>query len=180
MAASREIDLEREAKEIGLTEKQKQFCEYFIFVCGLDAEKAVELSEYEIGQENYKEKYAGKESLARYYMDLQIKRIARKLLNNVKIIRYINYLKDTLDSSLIIDKLWVVQKLKKLAEKGSEKTQLEATKLLGQTMSMFQPETIVSSIDDPGQIVRDAIAKRKREEEPIAGNLIEFGKGGVA
>jgi hypothetical protein len=61
--------------------------------------------------------------------------------------------------------LWVLQKLKKLADKGSERTQLEAAKLLGQTMNMFQPETIVSNSEDPSAIIKAALEKRKKDAE---------------
>jgi hypothetical protein len=77
-----------------------------------------------------------------------------------------------MDQQLIVDKLWVIHKLKSLSDQGSERTQLEATKLLGQTMNMFQPEQMLLIQDDPGQIVKDAI--RKRMEESKGKKLIPF------
>lgn len=167
---------EKKAKELGLTELQVRFCDLFVFVCGMNAEKSVEFAGYSLGNEETAKEHADKPSLAKYYRDLAIRKVARSLLTNQNVLRYIEFLKETIDTSLIVDKCWVIEKLKKLAEAGSEKTQLEATKLIGQTMNMFQPETIVSSVEDPGQIVRDAIAKRKQEEDEKPSNVVEFKK----
>jgi phage terminase small subunit len=156
------------AKQLGLTNQQQKFCDYYTYVCGLDGEKAVEMAEYKFGNyDNYSPE------LKEMYLSIQRKRAVRELLDNVDILRYIKALRDNMDGQLIIDKLWVIQKLKKLAETGTERTQLEATKMLGQNLHMFGAEVEVNIADDPSQIMKKAFEKRK-EEERIAKNTVEF------
>lgn len=160
------------AEACGLTEQQQKFADYYLFVTGLNGEKAAELAGYVICDPK---KYEQSEEKIAYWTKIQYMKIARDLLNNPKVLEYINIVRTNMENQLVIDKLWVVKKLKEFAETGSERTQLEATKLLGQTLLMFT-EVVrnENSTEDPAKIIQDAIAKRK--EEVKENNVLEFQK----
>jgi hypothetical protein len=163
-----EFDPEKLAKELGLTDKQRAFADYYVFVAGLDGVKAVEMAGYA------KNKCEGitDERQREYYINMSYMKTARDLLANKAIISYIRALRDNLDKQLIVDKLWVINKLKTLASgKTTERTQLEATKLLGQTMSLFVESQKLEIANDPSEIVKNAFKKRMMEEN---NNIIEF------
>jgi phage terminase small subunit len=168
------IDLEKIVEELKLTDKQQKFAEYGVFVTGLDWVKAVEMAEYSFGKENYDKDYADG-NIGSYYLDMQKKRKARELLSNPKILKYIKALRDEMDNQLIVDKLWVINKLKTMAEAGSERTQLEATKLIGQTLQMFQADVQINVADSPAKITQEAFEKRMAEDK-AAKNTIPFSK----
>lgn len=155
------------AKEYGLTEKQQAFADYYIFVCGLNGESAVEMAEYAI--EPTPGTYKTEEEKERFKV-LNARKRARELLSNTKVLNYIRDVRENMDKQLIVDKYYVIHKLKKLSETGTERTQLEATKLLGMTMSMFTETQKIEMSDSPSNIVQQAFLKRKQEEN----NIIEF------
>lgn len=160
------LDTEKLAKELKLTDKQKLFAEYFIYVTGLDGPAAVELAGYSSGSDH---KDYGKESTNNFFRSLKFRQLARNLLSNRKVLDYINALRKDLDSQLIIDKLWVINKLKTLAETGSENTQLKATELLGKTLELFTEKTKFESSENPADIAKQAFERRKQ-------NVVEFNK----
>jgi phage terminase small subunit len=160
-----------------LTEKQQKFCEYGVFLTGLDWVKAADLAGYSVGTEEQYAKYEN-QGLADYYRNMQWLRIARENLKLPHVLRFIKALREEMDNQLIVDKLWVINKLKKMADEGSERTQLEATKLLGQTMNMFQAETQVVVADDPSAIVQKAFAERMKKEKEQNKNIVPFNKEG--
>ena len=164
------IDLDKLSKELGLTELQKRFCDYYVFVTGLNAELAVELSGYSVESTNT-EKYD--EKMIAYYKELTIKRLVRVLVSNPKILKYITAIRKELNNQLVVDKLWVINKLKKLADVGSENTQLKATELLGKTMEMFTDKKVIESVEDPSKIMKEVFEKRKLK------NTVEFKKNGT-
>lgn len=158
------------AKELGLTPKQQSFCDLFLFVSGLDGIKAFELSEYNLKDKKPSEDAPQQE---KYYYDMQVRREVRNLLGNLKIQKYIKAVRENLDLQLNVDRLWVLNKLKELATKGSERTQLEATKLLGQNLSMFTEVQKVEVVDDAGSIAKKAFEERiKKQKEQ--NNTIPF------
>jgi len=163
---SDEFDPQALADELRLTETQRKFADYFVFLTGLDGPKAVELAGYKLDVDttNYKD-----DRVSGYYKSLKLRTKARELLNNPKILRYIKEIRDNLDKQLIVDKLWVIQKLKNLADSGSERTQLEATKLLGQYHQLFTEVQRYEIADDPSKIIQEAMERRK-------GNVIPFNK----
>jgi hypothetical protein len=169
------ITLKGKQVEVELTEQQKKFAEYGVFLTGLDWIKAVELAEYKFGEENYKENYDHK---GEHYLDMLKRKKVRENLSNNNILKYISSLREELDNQLVVDKLWVTNKLKILADNGSEKTQIEATKLLGQTLNMFQSDVQISVNDSPAKIAQDAFKKRMEQEKSTTINVIPFSKEG--
>jgi hypothetical protein len=155
------LSLENLGEDLKLSKQQIAFADYYVFVAGLDGEKAVDMAGYKFS--TY-EKYEN-ENLKSYYINMQKQAKARDLLSNPKVLEYIRRLRNTLEQQLIVDKLWVIKKLKSLAENGSERTQIEATKLLGQTMNMFSDTQRIEVSDDPSLILREAFRKRKEQEE---------------
>jgi len=159
------INLDKLAKEYELTDLQQKFADYFVFVTGLNAPLAVELAGYKVINEDYEYE---NDQLQEFYKIKQTNKIVKELLNNAKVLKYINKIRKELDNQLIIDKLWVINKLKQLAENGGENTQLKATELLGKTMEMFTEKTKnIEGTDDPAKIAKEAYEKRMQ-------NVIEF------
>jgi phage terminase small subunit len=103
------FDADALCKKLELTDKQRAFADYYIFLTGLDAEKAVVLAGYEI---NYVDKKFKDPEEAEQIRKIQLKRQARSLLNNPKIIQYIKAVRENLEEQLLVDKIWVIQKLK--------------------------------------------------------------------
>lgn len=155
-------------KKYKLTDMQKAFADYFIFVTGLDAIAAVKMAGYAHGvPEN---KYS--DDLFEYYKRMNYGKIAKGLINNPKILHYIKDVREDLDNQLVVDKLWVINKLKALAgEDKPENIQLKATELIGKTMEMFTDRNKnVEGIDDPAKIAEEAFQRRK--------NVVKFDKQG--
>jgi hypothetical protein len=165
-------DLNAVANEIGLTEKQKAFAENYVFVTGLDANAAVELAGYKVEYD-----YEGySEETAEVFKYKRIASLVRELLNNKKVLTYIKILREELENQLLVDKLWVIKKLKTLATQGSENVQLKATELLGKHLEMFTERQKIEGVEDPAVIVKKAFEIRKKREKE---NIIEFKKDGT-
>lgn len=161
-----DIDLNKLAKELRLTEKQKLFAEYFVFVTGLEAVPAVELAGYKLVNDDYSFK---DEQVKEMFRMKEAYKTSRSLLNNHKILRYISALREELNNQLIVDKLWVIKKLKDLALTGCESTQLKATELLGKTLELFTDKSkVYEGVDDPAKIARESFEKR------INNNVVNF------
>lgn len=165
-------DLDQIAKELELTPKQRSFAENYVFVTGLDPNAAIELSEYVLDYKN--ENYS--EEMMEIYRQKRKAHLIRELLNNPKVLNYIKILRDELENQLIVDKLWVIKKLKTLATQGSENVQLKATELLGKHLEMFTEKQKIEGVEDPAEIVRKAYEIRKKREKE---NILEFKKEGT-
>lgn len=148
------------AKEIGLTEKQKKAADYYVFVTDLDAEAAVELAGYSFGSEKATEDTK----------KINRKRVAYDFIHNVKVLRYISQIRELMSNQIIVDKLWVINKLKTLAESGSENTQIRALELLGKTMQMYADKQVIENVGDPAKIAKEAFKRRQK-------NVVEFKNG---
>jgi len=148
MAESFDIDMS--AKECGLTENQKNFCINYVFISGLDPYVAYETAGYKVPDElsdSNKKKWISSNVM--------------KLLGNPKVLKFIKIIRDEMENQIIVDKFWVIDKLKKLAEKGSEATQIKATELLGKTFSMFSDRQVIETAEDPGKLAKEAFEKRQ-------------------
>lgn len=159
-------EFDKLAKKYKLTDKQRLFAEYYVYVTGLDGPAAVKLAEYSTINENYK---FASEDMKEIYDTRQTNKIARDLLDNKKVLGYIGELRKNLENHLIVDKLWVLDNLKKLAMSGCETTKIRALELIGKSMEMFTEKTKVESVEDPGAIAREAFKKRME-------NTVEFKK----
>lgn len=173
-----EVDFGKMAKEAGLTELQTRFAFYYVFVTGLNGKEAVDLAGYSWGRYDTNEDYD--EGKREFYKELLQRQQAKNLLDNPKILAFITKLRKEMDNQLIVDKLWVIQKLKKLAEKAeSESIQLRATEKLGETMDMFGSRVIeTDEREDPAKIASAAFEKRKAAMKNKPENVVEFQKEG--
>lgn len=152
------INFDKLAGELELTELQRKFCEYFVFVTGLDAPAAIELAGYKLSNDEYEYK---SEELKQFYIVAEKNKKAREMMRNPRVVRFISELRNELSTQLTVDKMWVINKLKMLATNGSENTQLKATELLGKTLEMFTEKSkIFEGVEDPAQIAKDAFKKR--------------------
>lgn len=133
---------------MGLNEKQKAFVENYLFTCGMNEEEALKLAGYSFNYKSDVEKRRCK------------KRKIRELMSNEKVIAYMNKLRNDLNNQLIVDKFWVIKKLKELAEHGNESVQLKATELLGKTMALFT-DKVIEQKENPGEIIRQSFEKRR-------------------
>lgn len=165
--ATKKVNFDKLAQEYGLNELQQKFAEYFVYVTGLDGPTAVELAGYSVVNDNYDYKT---EELKDYYKYIQKKRIARDLLGNSKVLQYITALRDDLNNQLIVDKLWVIDNLKRIVTTGSEQGQIKALELIGKTMEMFVDKSkTFEGVEDPAKIAKEAFEKRQQ-------NVVEFEK----
>lgn len=164
------VDFAKLGKEHGLTEMQTKFCYYYVFVCNLNGRDAVECAGYSSGK--YDEKDYD-ERTKKYYEDLVYRNIAKNMLDNPKVLELITRLRDELNNQLIVDKLYVLQNLKRLAETATESIQLRALEKLGETMELFGQKTIIEEREDPSRNAREAFQRRKEAERS---NVVEFSK----
>lgn len=164
-------DIQEEIKNLGLNQKQMSFVEYYLFITGLNAVEAVKLAGY-IDEAKYDPNLS--EAEVKAYKELNFKNQANRLLRNPAIKKAIVLIREDMNEMLIVDKLWVLNKLKTLAEKGSENVQLRATELLGKALSMFTEVTQVQSVEDPAAIARANFAERMAKEKD---NVVEFKNG---
>jgi phage terminase small subunit len=151
------IDFDKLASDLKLTDNQKKFCEFYVYVTGLDGFAAVELSGYKVDKsdmEGYDER------TKEIYTKKAISYKLRELLNNNNVVKYIDSLRKNLENHLIIDKLWVIKNLKDLAMSGTEMTRIRALELLGKHLEMFTVKTKIEEINDPGEIAKTAFERR--------------------
>ena len=142
-------------RERALTDLQREFCVNYVYLCEFDAKKAVEMT--------YKKEGSAAQS--------NICHKERELMNDDRIRDYITELVEQRDSMFIVDKLFVIKKLKGLVETGAENIQLKALELLGKTMSMFSDrQEVVDVGEDPAKLAKEAFSKRFKQEE----NLVPF------
>jgi hypothetical protein len=146
---------------INLTDKEEEFCRNLVFITDGDEVAAFDLSGY-----NAK-------------TDLLKKCYIRKMLRRKCIIDKLDELVSEKANMSGVDKIWVTEKLKRIArdEKDRPQYQLKALELLARTYGMFS-ETVVSEdkgSTDPASIINSAFQKRK-EEAIKAANVLEFKK----
>jgi hypothetical protein len=159
-------DLNLLAKEYKLTDLQKAFAENFVFVTGLDAVAAVELAGYKVTNDDYE---YNSEQTKEIFKQKRLSALARELLNNPKILKYISVLREELNNQLIVDKLWVLKNLKEIVNKGSENAKLKSLELIGKHLEMWTDKSkVYDGIEDPSKIAKEAFEKRKQQ------NVVEF------
>lgn len=151
-----EDKFEKLAEEYKLTQLQKAFAEYYVYVTGLDGPAAVELAGYKLDKdfEGYDER------TAEVFKRKAISSRARELLDNPKVTKYINALRTNLENHLIVDKLWVIKNLKDLAMTGTETTRIRALELLGKNLEMFTDRQKIEDVGNPGEIAQKAFESR--------------------
>lgn len=176
MSARVLVNLDELAKRLDLTEKQRLFADAYVFLTGLDGVAAAKFAGYKC---DYPTNYP--EDKKKYYETLAYQGRARENLNNPKVLEYISTIRDNLDKQLVVDKLWVVNKLKNLAEQGTEATQLKATEMIGKILGMFiDHQKIEVTDEDPAVIARKAIEIRRSQiNEEKKNNIVEFSKDGT-
>ena len=133
-----------------LTEKQRLFAE--AYVMGLSEQEAVRAAKYKMASDDNWRRDAY--------------RLAKLNMKNGKVRNYIELLREQMASSLVVDKLYVVEKLKNLAENGeTENIKIKALELLGKTFSMFtdKVETKTES-SDPAELMRRVWEKKKERK----------------
>ena len=155
---TQEVNYEKLAKDHGLTEMQTKFAYYYVFVTGLNGPMAVELAGYSCGNyDGYDEK------VREYYTTAIRKQQAKGLLDNPKVLTLITSLREEMSKQIIVDQLYVIQNLKRLAETAPESVQLRALEKIGETMEMFGQKTIIDDRTDPARVAAEAFEKRRAE-----------------
>lgn len=157
-------DLDEIAKEIGLTHMQKMFCEAYFFVTNRDVMEAYDLAGYAIST---KRESFETDKLFEKYVDMEKTRRCTELMNNPKIRRYITAISKAREEYITVDKFWVINKLKKLADTAPENVQLNATKLLGQNLDMFNTSSlnVHTDLESPDKAMQKIWAMRRAKEE---------------
>lgn len=167
--------LTKETKEkiedLGLTNMQLDFVNYFIFITNMDAVEALKLAGYQHGVKDSPDLDPKTRDL---YIDMHYKSKANDFLKNQKIVKCIKLIKEEMSEALVVDRMWVIKKLKSLADNGSENTQLKATELIGKHLSMFTEIQQIQSVEDPAAIARAAFNDRIREDQE---KIVEFKNG---
>jgi phage terminase small subunit len=169
-----DCDYDELAKEYGLTEMQAKFAYFYVFVTGLNGPEAVKLAGYSQG--NYTEDKYPDERMREFYIGALLRSQAKTLCDNPKILTLITKLREELSNQLIVDKLYVLQNLKRLAETATETVQLRALEKLGETMEMFGQKQIIEEREDPAKIAAAKFEKRKQMS--AEGNVVPFTKEG--
>lgn len=159
------VDTQQRLTDLGLTRMQRDFIMYFIFLTNMNALQAVALAGYTHGVTEEDEDTKNR------LIQLRYQTIANELLKNPKVVKGIKMIKDEMSEAMIVDKFWVLNKLKTLAERGSENIQLKATELLGKTLSMFTDVSVEKSVEDPASIAKSNFNERMK--------LAEFKKDGT-
>lgn len=163
-------------KDLGLNQQQQDFVIYFVFLTNMNGSEAVKMAGYKTGVERsqYPEGEAGDKEFKRFE-ELAYTRIAQRHISNPRIIKAIQAVKNEMKEAFIVDRLWVFNKLKRLAENGSENVQLRATELLGKALSMFTEVTTVQTTEDAASIAKGRFAERMKKEQ--ANKVVEFKTG---
>lgn len=145
-----------------LTEQQVNFCVAYVMMTDFDAVEAIKLTDFSFG--------AAKDELL---LTLQ-RKAARRLLANPKVKDRIKQLVDERDCQVVIDKFFVKNGLKTLAQTAeNENTKVKAFELLGKELGMFVNKDELKITEDPGEIAKLAFKRRlelkvlnnKEEEE---------------
>jgi len=154
---------EKERGKFGLTKQQQLFAELYVLVNGLNGVDSVVGAGYKFGDySNYPE------DKREWYINLKAKQIARHNLKNPKICKYIKYLQDNMGSQIGVNRFYVIEKLKNLAEKGTESTQLKALELLGKSLAMFTDvKEINDTKEDPAAIMKKAFEERVNKDKVV-------------
>jgi hypothetical protein len=132
----------------GLNKRQRAFCEAYVYLTEYDITRAMEL--------------AGYRNVSKY--DLKI--LGKKMLKKPKILAQIKKMKEVKEQETVVDKLWIVTKLKKIVDDNEHHPnfQLKALELLGKYLNMFgenknvDPETQVDAAD----VAKAAFEERKK------------------
>ena len=131
-----------------LTAKQKAFVDNLLYN-NKDIVTAMEAAGYEVtGEENVRRS--------------NLRMLARSNFASEKVREYMDAVREELSESLGTDKLYVMRKLKELAEFGNESTQLRALENIGKILGLYVEKQEVSVSDSPAQIARDAFKKRMK------------------
>jgi len=123
-----------------LTEKQKSFADNVLF---LDITPT--------------------ESARNVYIDCtndSVKRIASDNMKNRKILDYMSAVRKELEDSLLVDRFYVVKKLKHLCENGSENIQLKSAIELGKIRGMYIERIETNSNETPQEILKKSFEKK--------------------
>lgn len=158
---------EKERRKFGLGKQQIIFCQAYVFLTGLNGVEAVKFANYQLGDySNYPD------DKREWYENLKRKQIARTNLTNPKCAKYIRSLQDSLAAQISVDRFYVTEKLKTMAERGSENIQIKALELLGKSISMFTDKSVIENVNEsPAEIAKQAFAERMKKE-----NVVPFNK----
>jgi hypothetical protein len=139
-----------------LTDKQKQFCDAYV-ESGYDIDEAIKLSGYNYGSGLKHAKYN-----------------IKQMLNMPHIKKYISVLSDAVNSRQMVDKQWVIEKLKNIVLENSQgqknySAQIRALELLGNHMGLFKNLVIENDPNaDASSIVTAAWENRKKKMEGLS------------
>lgn len=151
MAKKKDFDIDEYAKELGITDNQKNFCMNYVFLTALDPYKAYELAGYAIP-----------EGLDDRTKKQWIHKNVMRTLNSTKVRKYLTKLREEMENQLLVDRLYVTKKLKEFVEgNAAEGTKIKALELLGKSMSMFSDKQVIETAEDPGKIAKEAFEMRK-------------------
>ena len=141
----------------GLTDKQKKFCEAYVLVNDMDAGQSLLDAGYTFGGN---ERTQAQNKLHR----------ANELLSSKKVQSYIDELRQRYTSDYVVDEMYVIKKLKNIAETGSnENVQLKALELLGKSRSMFTDKQVLTSDTDAASIIQGNFAERMKKFKVVNG-----------
>lgn len=157
-----EKELDVIAKELHLTPLQKNFCDYYFFVTNRNALEAFDLSNYKVGTK--RESFESDEMYEKY-LKMEKTRKCTDLMNNPKIRKYITAINKAREEYIQVDKFWVINKLKQLADTAPENVQFNATKALGEHLDMFKKHVELSNdLQRPDKAMQEIWAERDRIE----------------
>jgi hypothetical protein len=133
--------------EYGLTPKEEEFCYNYIFVTVFNKEQSIKNAGYELDSPILRERRA-KDLLARKPVQTRIRAMM-----------------DERDNTPVVDKLWIIQKLKQIIEDNDKNAtaQIRALELLGKHYGIFADKQIIEDYRDPGVIAKEAFERSKKK-----------------
>jgi len=128
-----------------LTDKEKAFCEIYVWFSNFDIETAMRMAGYT---------YATRRDFVA---------AGRKLLKNQHIHNHIALLVEERNGALTMDKFYVIEKLKREFienDKVGESNKLRALELLGKHMDMWSEKKVVNPVQTEADHVKQSFEKR--------------------
>lgn len=149
---------DQQKNEYGLNTRQEEFCQHYVNTTMYDAEIAFDMV---YSASNIKNK----------------RMLILRLMNNGNIKKRIKQLMGIRDDVTVVDKYYVLKKLKKIVDENEKKPvyQLKALELLGKHLGLFNDKMIAPDAStDPSEIARNAFEERMKNADVDKGKILKL------
>jgi hypothetical protein len=135
-----------ERNEYGLSPKQEQFAQAYVFLTNFDARQSAEIAGYKNKSKTNKIN------------------TAKNLVNNPKVKKRIKQLVSQRDEMIVVDKHWVLKKLKEIVDgnEGRPSVQLKALDMLAKSVKLYGDDVDSENNNtNAAQLMQATFEKRK-------------------